>query len=409
MTIGTQHHARPTRHRPQRMLITGLLLAAAAFGCGAPDSGTADDQGKSQKVPAKPSKPVDLEILDVAGNLQLTQAMIDDFRKQHPEIVGKITYSKAPAPDLAGKIKAQQQADRVQIDLVLTGTDGLAAGISQGLWSDMSSHQQAIGNPDYLPPAADMAGLAQGKGTAIVYYPSGPLVEYNPDAVKTPPKTPQELLAWAKAHPKRFQYADPANSGPGRTWLMGLPYLLGDKDPSDPEHGWDKTWAYLKELDKYAAVYASGTAETMKNLANGQIDMTTSTTGWYINPRALGTVPKKIKAAHFDNMTWVTDAQYAVVPKGVDADTMSADLNLIKWILTPKQQAKAYDDGYFYPGPAVKDVPLSMAPAKSQQVVKEYGVPEFDQWIDQFPKKPSLPADAQVTAFDLWNRQVAGK
>ncbi|WP_339329056.1 ABC transporter substrate-binding protein [Streptomyces formicae] len=304
-------------------------------------------------------------------------------------------------------MKAQQQAGRVQIDLVLTGTDGLAAGISQKLWSSMDAHRAFLGSPDYLEPAAEMQKLAQGQGTAVVYYPSGPLLEYNPDKVKNPPKTPAELLAWAKANPKRFQYADPANSGPGRTWLMGLPYLLGDKDPSSPA-SWDKTWAYLKELDKYIDVYGSGTTETMKNLASGQTDMIMSTTGWYINPRALGTVPKKMKAAHFDGMTWVTDAQYAVVPKGVDADTMSAALNLVKWMLTPEQQAKAYDDGYFYPGPAIKNVPLSMAPEKSQRTLEEYGVPEFDQWIERFPKRPSLPAEAQVEAFDLWNREVAG-
>ncbi|MFH9982197.1 ABC transporter substrate-binding protein [Streptomyces sp. NPDC017179] len=394
----------------QRLVAAGLLLAVTVVGCSAPSSQSSGDKGQStRKVPDKPSKPVSLEILDVAGNLQLTQGMIDEFRKTHPEIVSKVSYSKAPAPELAGKIKAQQQAGRVQIDMVLTGTDGLAAGLEQDLWADMSAHQDAIGNPDYLPPAAEMAKLAQGKGTAVVYYPSGPLFEYDPAKVPNPPKSPQELLDWAKAHPKRFQYADPANSGPGRTWLMGLPYLLGDKDPSDPEKGWDKTWAYLKELDKYVDVYASGTSETMKNLATGQVDMIMSTTGWYINPRALGTVPKKMKAGHFDDMTWVTDAQYAVVPNGVSADKMSAVLNLLHWMLTPEQQAKAYDDGYFYPGPAVKDVPLSMAPAKSQQVVKEYGVPEFDTWIDQFPKKPSLSAQAQVKAFDLWNRQVAGQ
>ena len=55
-------------------------------------------------------------------------------------------------------------------------------------------------------------------------------------------------------------YARPANSGPGRTFLMGLPYILGDKDPKDPINGWDKTWAYLKELDKYVDYYPSGTA-----------------------------------------------------------------------------------------------------------------------------------------------------
>ena len=46
-------------------------------------------------------------------------------------------------------------------------------------------------------------------------------------------------MAWCKAHPNRFIYARPANSGPGRTFLMGLPYLLGDKDPKDPVAGWD--------------------------------------------------------------------------------------------------------------------------------------------------------------------------
>ncbi|MFE7133443.1 ABC transporter substrate-binding protein [Streptomyces sp. NPDC057638] len=401
--------SRLPNRRSVRVGVAGVLLALVAVGCGAPGADSPDPgDGGSKRIPEKPAKPVTLDILDVAGNLQLTQGMIDAFVKEHPDVIAEVTYSKAPAPDLAGKIKAQQQAGRVQVDLVLTGTDGLAAGIAQNLWSSMAEHQSVIGTPDYLEPAAEMQKLAQGRGTAIVYYPSGPLYEYDPEKVAQPPRTPGELLAWAKANPKRFQYADPANSGPGRTFLMGLPYLLGDKDPRDPVNGWEKTWAYLKELDKYIGVYGSGTTETMKNLASGQVDMIMTTTGWYINPRALGTVPQRMRAGHFDAMTWVTDAQYAVVPKGVDADTMSAALQLVRWMLTPEQQAKAYDDGYFYPGPAIKNVPLSMAPEKSRATLREFGVPEFDRWIDTFPKKPSLPADQQVKAFDLWNREVAG-
>ena len=111
-----------------------------------------------------------------------------------------------------------------------------------------------------------MQELAQGHGVAVTYYPAGPLLEYNPKTVPNPPTTTDELLAWAKAHPGKFQYARPANSGPGRTFLMGLPYLLGDKDPKDPENGWDKTWAYLQELGKYVDYYPGGTTETMKNL-----------------------------------------------------------------------------------------------------------------------------------------------
>ena len=40
----------------------------------------------------------------------------------------------------------------------------------------------------------------------------------------------------------------------------------------------------------------------------------------------------------------------------------------MKFMLEPEQQALTYDDGYFYPGPAIKDVGIDMAPAKSQKV-----------------------------------------
>jgi len=242
-----------------------------------------------------------------------------------------------------------------------------------------------------------------------VYYPSGPLVEYNPKAVPAAPSSPADLLAFAKANPGKFEYAKPANSGPGRTFLMGLPYLLGDKDPKDPINGWDKTWAYLQELGKYIKYYPSGTTETMKNLASGAADMVASTTGWDINPRVLGTVPNNVKVALLQPMHWVTDAQYAVIPKGVSNDVLSADLQLIAWMLQPKQQAIAYDSGYFYPGPAVNGVTLDMAPTKSQDVIKKFGRPEYDQWISQYPKLTSLPATQQVAAFDKWNRLVGAK
>ena len=124
-----------------------------------------------------------------------------------------------------------------------------------------------------------MQKLAESTGITVAYYPSGPLLEYMPEKVKQPPTTAEELLAWCKANPNRFMYARPANSGPGRTFLMGLPYILGDKDPKDPEKGWDKTWAYLKQLGECIEYYPSGTGATMKELGEGSRDMIASTTG----------------------------------------------------------------------------------------------------------------------------------
>ena len=67
----------------------------------------------------------------------------------------------------------------------------------------------------------------------------------------------------------------------------------------------------------------------MKNLANGSAKIIASTTGWDINPRVLGTVPKEAAVGTLQGFHWVTDAHYAVIPKGVDVDKQAAILNLL--------------------------------------------------------------------------------
>src|SRR6516164_6845600 len=181
-------------------------------------------------APPLPNSPVALNVIDVAGNLRLTQQSIETYRKRNPNLVDKIRFTQAPAPELPSKIKAQQDAGRLDIDLVLTDLDGLAAGIEQDLWLRLMpdyQHRFPGLETNYLPAAQKMYELGHGYGITVTYYPSGPLLEYAPERVKDPPASTDELLAWCKAHPGRFMYARPANSGPGRTLLMGLPYLPG--------------------------------------------------------------------------------------------------------------------------------------------------------------------------------------
>jgi putative spermidine/putrescine transport system substrate-binding protein len=361
---------------------------------------------------AMPSAPVDLNVVDVAGNLALTQKAIEAYAKAKSQAVRRINFTKAPAPELPGKLKAQQDAGRTDIDLVLTGTDALSAGVTQGLWvqllpdhaGDLPKLQDV-----YLPAAWNMQSLAQGQGVVVTYYPSGPLLEYMPDSVPQPPKTAADLLAWAKANPGRFFYARPANSGPGRTFIMGLPYILGDSDPKDPEKGWTKTWAYLKELGQTVEYYPTGTSATMKELGEGSRDMIASTTGWDINPRVLGTVPKEAKVAALQGFHWVSDAHYMCVPKGVSNDKLAVLLDLMNWLLKPEAQAFTYDQGYFYPGPAVKGVTLNMAPQESQDAIKEFGRPEYEALIANNPIELPLTPDKLVIAFRIWDEQVGAQ
>jgi putative spermidine/putrescine transport system substrate-binding protein len=360
---------------------------------------------------ALPSSPVSLNIVDVAGNLALTQAAIEKYRDKNPKLVSKISFAKAPAPELPGKIKAQQDANRVDIDAVLTGIDALSAGVDQKLWTPLFP-QYAAKLPKlediYLPGALKMQGLASNQGVCIVFCPAGPVMEYMPDKVKQVPSTAEELLAYAKANPNRFIYARPANSGPGRIFMMGLPYILGDKDPHDPEKGWDKTWAYLKELGQYIEYYPSGTGAVMKELGEGSRDMTPSQMGWDINPRVLGVVPKEAKVYFLKGYHWVLDAHYMCIPKGVAPEKLAVLLDMLNYLLSKEAQATTYDLGYFYPGPAVKDVPLSMAPEESQKAIKEYGRDEYAKAIDAAPQELPLLPDKLVYAFDRWDKEVGG-
>jgi len=381
-----------------RRTVLGGLAGAAAFG----------GRGWAQT----PAAPLALNIVDVAGNLALTQQAFEAYRREKPKMVSRFTFSQAPAPELPGKIKAQQNAGRVDIDMVLTGTDGLAAGIDQKLWIDLfPDHAAALPNLEQicLPGAWKMQGLAQGQGMVVSYCPGGPLIEYNPDTVKTPPTTVEELLAWAKANPKRFMYARPPNSGPGRAFLMGLPYLLGDSNPRDPDKGWDKTWAYLAELGETIEYYPSGTGALMKEFGEGSRDMVPTMTGWDINPRALGVVPENFQVMALKGFHFVADAHYMVIPKGISDERLAVLLDLCSYMVSKPAQAFTYDRGYFYPGPVAKDVPLSMAPAQSQEDLKEFGRPFYDKLIADTPIDLPLDAPQLVFAFNRWDKQIGAK
>ncbi|MGM7699069.1 extracellular solute-binding protein [Microbacterium sp. A84] len=391
-------------------LVTATALALT--GCTAPGSATPAPSSDTLEVPDTPSEPVTLNILDVAGNQQLTEGMINSFVEEYPDVISGVTWESAGSPDLVGTIKPQVSTGNLSIDLVFSGTDGLSAGIAQDLWIPIAEEfgDRVSNQENYLEPAAAMQELAEGQGIVVTYYPSGPILQYNPDTVSDVPSTPEELLEWAEANPGKFGYARPANSGPGRTFLQGLPYLLGDSDPSDPVDGWDKTWAYLSELGQYVSDYPTGTGQVVSKVADGSWDIVPSTTGWDIQPRATAQMPATIEAAPFDDFTWITDAHYALVPKGQSADKLSAILLLLQYMLTPEINAIAYDKGYFYPGPAVEGATLDLAPQESQDLLAEFSRDWYDDLIESNPKATPLEADALVKAFDIWDREIgAGK
>lgn len=367
--------------------------------------------GPSLAQSANPS-PMALNIMDVAGNLQLTKLGIERFRTANPGLVSRITYGLAPSPELPGKLKAMQQAGRVDIDMVLSGPGGVSDGVTQGLWTQLlPDHAAALPDLDRVMHAGArmmQENFGKGQAVAVAYSPSGPLFEYAPAKVPYPPKTAQSLLEWVRAHRNRFTYARPYNSGPGWTFLQGLPYILGDADPKDPIRGWDRSWAYLAALGEHIDYYPPGTAAMMKELSEGSRDIVVSTCGWDINPRILGVVPKEMGIFMLDGTHWLPDTQFMCIPKGVAPEKLSVLLKLMSFMLQPEQQALVYDSGYFYPGP-VSDVALTKAPQQSQDLIRDYGRPVYDKWIADLPVETPLTPERLVAAFRRWDEQIGAK
>jgi putative spermidine/putrescine transport system substrate-binding protein len=83
-------------------------------------------------------------------------------------------------------------------------------------------------------------------------------------------------------------------------------------------------------------------------------------------------------------------------------------LDFLAYVLTPKAQAVTFDKGYFYPGPAVKNVDLTLAPSDSQSALQKFLRPQYDQWIKQYPVEIALDTTALNAAFDKWDRDIGG-
>lgn len=389
--------------------VTSLAMMIALSGC---SSSAASKPAAANGTLAMPTSPVTLNLVDVSGDTVVAQPMIEAYMKKYPQYLAKVNFETGDATQIVPKLQAQQAAGVSQIDMVLTGNDALAVGTAAGVWLKIFPKYNAelgASVAQYQPGALKLFNQAGGYAVVNDFGDYGPLLEFMPNTVTSLPQTAAALLAWAKANPGQFMYAEPANSGPGRAFVQGLPYILGDSNPADPVHGWTKTWAYLKELGKYISYYPSGTTATMKELANGSVKMIASTAGWDINARAIATVPKQAQISALDGTSWIMDSNFVAIPKEISSNKLAVVLSLLKWMLSPKEQAKAYDTGYMYPGPSVKGVTIGMAPASSQAVISEYGRPGYPALLAKYPAVTPLANSALDTMFNMWDREIGGQ
>ena len=350
---------------------------------------------------------VTVSIVDVSGDLSSTRQIIENYQKANPQKVKAVNFQRAPAPELPAKIKAQQDAGRVDVNLLLVGQDAGSVMASQGQLVKLF--------PQYDPlfPKAELSDAGkvlqdEGEGFLLpsVVSNGGPVFIYNPARVKLPPRTVEEFKTWVKANPGKFMYARPANSGPGRSILCGLSYILGDNNPRDPMRGWDRTWAFLKEIGESVEYYPTGTAVTLKEFAEGTRFIIAGIMEWDMKPRAEGTIPPESKIFLLPNTAFVIDGHYWAIPRGVSAAEQEVILDLMKFMRRPEQQVLTWKA---FIGPSIKAATLDKAPADIQKLVGEHWRPEYTDMEKKYKIVAQLPVKDLVAAMDRWDKEVGAQ
>jgi len=151
----------------------------------------------------------------------------------------------------------------------------------------------------------DNAKMALGTdvdGYVMPMFNSQTALAYNPALVANPPKSYDELVAWAKENPKQFGYNGIKGGASGVSFVMGWIYAYGgdaDKLMKGPfEEGeaknWDKAFASLKDFTKNATL-TPGNAGTLDMLSRGEIAMGPVWVDMFYSWKANGQLPPEMK------------------------------------------------------------------------------------------------------------------
>ncbi len=127
---------------------------------------------------------------------------------------------------------------------------------------------------------ADNALGTNVHGYVMPMFHSQTAIAYNPTLVSDPPKTYDDLVAWAKEHPKQFGYNGIKGGMSGVSFVMGWMYaytndakqLMNGPFDAKISDDWDPALAKLKDFNTNV-VFTPGNAGTLDMLNRGEIAM----------------------------------------------------------------------------------------------------------------------------------------
>src|SRR5947208_9354838 len=200
------------------------------------------------------------------------------------------------------KLSAQQKAGSAtwDVDVAVIHQRGAATMVKENLLLPYRN-DVAAGKLVSRDTAKNALG-ANVDGYVLPMFHSQIAFAYNPDLVKTPPKSFVELNEWVKKNPKQFGYNGVKGGMSGVGFVMGWVAAnsgMGDKlekGPYDPAQKAtiDKSLASLKDFNQYV-VMTPGNAGTLDMLNRGEIATGPVWVDMFYTWQAEGKIPPTVK------------------------------------------------------------------------------------------------------------------
>jgi ABC-type uncharacterized transport system YnjBCD substrate-binding protein len=191
------------------------------------------------------------------------------------------------------------------------------------------------------------------EGFVMPMFHSQVVLAYNPEMVKTPPSTFDELVAWIKANPRKFGYNGVKGGMSGVAFTTGWVYWkagLTDKYVKGPydKAAQEKWAAAIKELKSLPVVLTTGNNDTLDKLNRGEIAMGPVWVDMLIDLKNQGRMDPKIRMKLI-SPGFPGQPMYLVVPK--QAANYDLAKKYVEFITSPEIQAKVIvERNGWYPG-----------------------------------------------------------
>ena len=268
-----------------------------------------------------------------------------EFMKRNPSVAVNATGSGPGDPGsraILNRLMQQKAAGAVawDVDVAVVHQAAMEELITNDL---LARYAPEVGSWKLL--AATQGRNAFGfnvEGYVMPMFQSQVALAYNPDLVKSPPNTFEELVAWIKANPRKFGYNGVKGGMSGTAfvaawiyWKTGQyeKYTVGPYDKA-AEAGWP---AALQELKSLPITLTTGNNDTLDKLNRGEIAMGPVWVDILINRKNEHRMDPKIR------MKLIAPGlpgqpMYLVVTK--KAANYELAKRYVEFITSPEQQAK---------------------------------------------------------------------